>query len=60
MQERWEQHQAKRWGGVYETKGLSLTDKFIYAYAANEVRINHVHVLFEDTTSDEKHPTPLE
>ena len=31
MQERWEQHQAKRWGGVFETKGLSLTDKFIYA-----------------------------
>jgi vacuolar protein sorting-associated protein 13A/C len=55
MQERWEKQQAKRWGGIHEAKSVSLVDRVIFSIMQLiEVRINHVHVLFEDTTSDEK------
>ena len=60
LQERWEQQQAKRWGGVSIGKTPTMIEKIIHTILQLiEVRINHVHILFEDVTTDEKYPYTL-
>ena len=57
LQAKWEQQEAKRWGGVSTTKAPGIVERIVHTVSELiEVNVNHVHVMFEDITSHEEQP----